>query len=351
MQERLKSLAEVARAEIAKVSEPAQVEELRVRYLGKKGELSTVLGGMGKLSPDERRKLGEVANAVKAELEGLLAEAAQRAEDQQLEAQLRGPKLDVTLPGRSHPLGKRHPVSQTLEDIVRTFSRLGFEVAQGPEIELDFFNFEALNFPPDHPARDMQDTFWVDASWIQREGADHPDNPVLLRTHTSPVQIRAMRAQKPPLRIVMPGRVFRKDSDITHTPQFHQVEGLLVDKDVTFAELKGTLDAFVKAFFGSETKTRFRPSFFPFTEPSAEVDISCVLCAGKGCRVCKSTGWLEILGSGMVHPNVFTASGYDPKEVTGFAFGMGVERVAMLRHGIDDLRMMFENDVRFLEQF
>jgi len=351
MQERLKSLAEVARAEIAKVSEPAQVEELRVRYLGKKGELSTVLGGMGKLSPDERRKLGEVANSVKAELEGLLAEAAQRAEDFKLEAELRGPKLDVTLPGRSLPLGKRHPVSRTLEDIVRTFSRLGFEVAQGPEIELDFFNFEALNFPPDHPARDMQDTFWVDASWVQREGADHPDNPVLLRTHTSPVQIRAMRAQKPPLRIVMPGRVFRKDSDITHTPQFHQVEGLMVDKDVTFAELKGTLDAFVKAFFGSETKTRFRPSFFPFTEPSAEVDISCVLCAGKGCRVCKSTGWLEILGSGMVHPNVFTASGYDPKEVTGFAFGMGVERVAMLRHGIDDLRMMFENDVRFLEQF
>jgi len=351
MQERLKSLAETARAEIGKVREPSQVEELRVRYLGKKGELSAVLGGMGKLAPDERRALGEVANAVKAELEGLLAEAAQRAEDAKLEAEIRGAKIDVTLPGRGRAPGKRHPVSQTLEDIVRTFSRLGFEVASGPEIELDFFNFEALNFPTDHPARDMQDTFWVEPAWLGSEGLDHPGNPVLLRTHTSPVQIRSMRAQKPPLRIVMPGRVFRKDSDITHTPQFHQVEGLMVDKNVTFAELKGTLDAFVKAFFGADTKTRFRPSFFPFTEPSAEVDISCVLCAGKGCRVCKTTGWLEILGSGMVHPNVFTSAGYDPKEVTGFAFGMGVERVAMLRHGIDDLRMMFENDVRFLEQF
>jgi phenylalanyl-tRNA synthetase alpha chain len=351
MQERLKSLAETARAEIAKVSEPAQVEELRVRYLGKKGELSSVLGGMGKLSPDERRALGEVANSVKAELEKLLAEAAQRAEDSKLEAELKGPKLDVTLPGRWATPGRRHPVSRTLEDLLQTFSRLGFELAVGPEIELDFFNFEALNFPPDHPARDMQDTFWVEPSWLKQDGLDHPGNPVLLRTHTSPVQIRAMRSQKPPVRVICPGRVFRKDSDITHTPQFHQIEGLMVDKGVTFAELKGTLNAFVTAMFGADVKTRFRPSFFPFTEPSAEVDVSCTSCGGKGCRVCKNTGWLEILGSGMVHPNVLTAAGYDPKEVTGFAFGLGVERVAMLRYGFDDLRMLFENDVRFLEQF
>lgn len=350
MQDRLQALADSARREIGAASDTAKVEELRVKYLGKKGELSQVLGGMGKLPPEERRALGEIANRVKGEVEGLLAEAIRRAEDAQLESELRGPKVDVTLPGRVRLPGRRHPVSQTLEDIVRTFSRLGFDVASGPEIELDHYNFESLNFPKDHPARDMQDTFWVDASWVQKDGADHPDNPVLLRTHTSPVQVRAMLAHQPPIRMVMPGRVYRKDSDITHTPQFHQVEGLLVDKNVTFAELKGTLDAFAKAFFGSEVKTRFRPSFFPFTEPSAEVDVSHAQCGGKGCRVCKGTGWLEVLGAGMVHPNVFSAVGYDPKEVTGFAFGMGVERLAMLRHGADDLRAFFENDLRFLHQ-
>ncbi|RYZ40483.1 MAG: phenylalanine--tRNA ligase subunit alpha, partial [Myxococcaceae bacterium] len=214
---------------------------------------------------------------------------------------------------------------------------------------LDYFNFEALNLPKDHPARDMQDTFYVDEPTLGH--AKKADSPSLLRTHTSPVQVRHMLARKPPIRAVMPGRVYRRDSDITHTPMFHQVEGLLVDKDVSFAELKGTLDAFVRAFFGSDTRTRFRPSFFPFTEPSAEVDVTCASCGGKGCRVCKQTGWLEVLGSGMVHPNVFTAAGYDPKEVTGYAFGMGVERLAMLRYGIDDLRMMFENDARFLAQF
>lgn len=349
MRDRLQALADAARQEIAGVSEPSQVEALRIRYLGKKGELSAVLGGMGKLPPDERRALGEVANTVKAELEQLLADATKRAEDAALEAQLRGPKLDVTLPGRSVLPGGRHPVSRTMEDIVRTFARLGFEVAVGPEIELDYFNFEALNLPKDHPARDMQDTFYVDEPSLGH--AKKADSPSLLRTHTSPVQVRHMLSRKPPIRAVMPGRVYRRDSDITHTPMFHQVEGLLVDKDVSFAELKGTLDAFVRAFFGSETRTRFRPSFFPFTEPSAEVDVTCASCGGKGCRVCKQTGWLEVLGSGMVHPNVFTAAGYDPKEVTGYAFGMGVERLAMLRYGIDDLRMMFENDARFLEQF
>ncbi|WP_434300177.1 phenylalanine--tRNA ligase subunit alpha [Corallococcus exiguus] len=349
MRDRLQALADAARQEISGVSEPSQVEALRIRYLGKKGELSAVLGGMGKLPPDERRALGEIANTVKAELEQLLADATKRAEDAALEAQLKGPKLDVTLPGRAVLPGGRHPVSRTMEDIVRTFARLGFEVAVGPEIELDYFNFEALNLPKEHPARDMQDTFYVDEPSLGH--AKKADSPSLLRTHTSPVQVRHMLSRKPPIRAVMPGRVYRRDSDITHTPMFHQVEGLLVDKDVSFAELKGTLDAFVKAFFGSETRTRFRPSFFPFTEPSAEVDVTCASCGGKGCRVCKQTGWLEVLGSGMVHPNVFTAAGYDPKEVTGYAFGMGVERLAMLRYGIDDLRMMFENDARFLAQF
>jgi phenylalanyl-tRNA synthetase alpha chain len=349
MRERLLALAEAARREISVASELPVVEALRVRYLGKKGELSGVLGGMGKLPPEERRALGEVANTVKAELEKLLADAVKRAEDAALEAQLKGPGLDVTLPGRAAPPGRRHPVSRTMEDIVRTFSRLGFDVASGPEIELDYFNFEALNLPKDHPARDMQDTFYVDDASLGH--ARKADSPVLLRTHTSPVQVRYMLNRKPPIRAVMPGRVYRRDSDLTHTPMFHQVEGLLVDRDVTFAELKGSLDAFVKAFFGSSTRTRFRPSFFPFTEPSAEVDISCTSCGGKGCRVCKQTGWLEVLGSGMVHPNVFTSAGYDPNEVTGYAFGMGVERIAMLRYRIDDLRMMFENDARFLEQF
>jgi phenylalanyl-tRNA synthetase alpha chain len=349
MRDRLQALAEAARREIATASEPAAVESLRVRYLGKKGELSGVLGGMGKLPPEERRALGEVANQVKAEIEQLLAEANRRSEEAALEAELRGPKLDVTLPGRTTRPGRRHPVSRTMEDIARTFARLGFEVAQGPEIELDYYNFEALNLPKDHPARDMQDTFYVEESSL---GHVHKAmSPTLLRTHTSPVQIRHMLSRKPPVRAIMPGRVYRRDSDITHTPMFHQVEGLLVDKDVSFAELKGTLDAFVKAFFGSDTRTRFRPSFFPFTEPSAEVDISCTHCGGKGCRVCKHTGWLEVLGSGMVHPNVLRYGGYDPAEVTGYAFGMGVERIAMLRYRIDDLRMMFENDARFLEQF
>jgi len=349
MQERLEALAQAARQEITRAQDPARVEALRVQYLGKKGELSQVLGGMGKLSPDERRALGQVANKVKAELEALLSEAATRADDAALEAKLKGPGLDVTLPGRGLRPGRRHPVSRTLEEVVRTFARLGFEVAEGPELELDFFNFEALNLPGDHPARDMQDTFYVAPDSLGH--AAPADSAVLLRTHTSPVQVRTMLSKPPPIRIVAPGRVYRRDSDLTHTPMFHQVEGLLVDKHVTFAELKGTLDAFVKAFFGPATKTRFRPSFFPFTEPSAEVDISCTSCGGSGCRVCKQTGWLEVLGCGMVHPNVFAHSGQDPSEVTGFAFGLGIERLAMLRHRIGDLRMMFENDARFLEQF
>ncbi len=324
----------------------AFVEEQRVKYLGKKGEFSAVMGGVGKLPAEERKTAGELANRIKGELEGLLTKAAAQVDDLKLEKELQGPRIDITLPGRGGRLGTRHPVSQTLEDIVSTFGRLGFTVATGPEIELDWYNFEALNVPADHPARDMQDTFYVDGSWLTAAAG-----PALLRTHTSPVQIRTMLQQPAPLRVVVPGRVYRKDSDVTHTPMFHQVEGLFVDQHVTFAELKGTLDSFAKAFFGSAVQTRFRPSFFPFTEPSAEVDVSCVMCAGKGCRICKNTGWLEVLGSGMVHPNVFKAAGYDPEAVTGFAFGMGVERLAMLRYRIDDLRTMFENDYRFLAQF
>ena len=349
MLERLQGITETANRELESAVGLEAVEALRVKYLGKKGELAGIMSGMGKLAPDERRALGEKANVVKGELETKLSAAILRVQEAALEAELKGARIDVTLPGRGRTGGHRHPVSQTLEDICAVFARLGFVVEQGPEIELDWYNFEALNVPADHPARDMQDTFYVDGGTLHA-GFSHA-NPVVLRTHTSPVQIRTMLNQKPPVRAVMPGRVYRKDSDQTHTPMFHQVEGLLVDTKVTFAELKGTLDAFAKAFFGAKSKTRFRPSFFPFTEPSAEVDVSCVFCTGKGCRVCKQTGWLEVLGSGMVHPNVFRHAGYDPAQVTGFAFGMGVERLAMLRYGIDDLRTMFENDYRFVAQF
>ena len=349
MNDRLAALSASANAELEKAQSLDAVEALRVKFLGKKGELSEILSGMGKLAPDEKKALGAKANALKAELEAKIGAALTRVQELALEQELKGPRLDVTLPGRGVRPGRRHPVSQTLEDICSTFARLGFVIEQGPEIELDWFNFEALNVAKDHPARDMQDTFYVEGGTLHA-GFSH-ESPVVLRTHTSPVQIRTMLGQKPPVRAVMPGRVYRKDSDQTHTPMFHQVEGLLVDEKVTFAELKGTLDAFARAFFGANTKTRFRPSFFPFTEPSAEVDVSCVFCAGKGCRVCKQTGWLEVLGSGMVHPNVFRHAGYDPARVTGFAFGMGVERLAMLRYGIDDLRTMFENDYRFVAQF
>jgi phenylalanyl-tRNA synthetase alpha chain len=346
MQDRLEALAARAREEIGRVSEAAGLEALRVRYLGKKGELSGVLGAMGKLPPDERRRVGEIANRVKAEVETLLDGAQIRLGQAALQAELNAPPIDVTLPGRGRPPGHRHVVSRTLEEVTRTFQRLGFDVVQSPEIELDLYNFESLNFPADHPARDMQDTFYVHGDYLQ----DDP-GAIVLRTHTSPGQVRTMLTQKPPVRVVVPGKVYRSDSDATHTPMFHQIEGLLVDRKVTMAELKGTLDAFVHAFFGADRRTRFRPSFFPFTEPSAEMDVSCGGCGGKGCRLCKQSGWLEILGSGMVHPNVFKAVGYPEGTYTGFAFGMGIERVAMLRYGLDDLRSLFENDVRLLEQF
>ncbi len=351
----LESLARAAREAIAAAADARALEELRVRYLGKKGELSGVLRGMGQLPAEERPRVGEAANRVRDEVEALLGRARDRLAAEALERELGGTPLDVTLPGRAlAPRGHRHPVTRTSEEIARIFARLGYEVASGPEIELDWYNFEALNIPPDHPARDMQDTFYVDEATL---GGPAPG--ALLRTHTSPIQIRAMkRAGRPPVRVVAPGRVYRSDYDQTHSPMFHQVEGFCVDRGITFADLKGTLAVFARAFFGPGTRTRFRPSYFPFVEPGAEVDVSCSICGGSGrkdgasrCGTCKGTGWLEVLGAGMVHPTVLENVGFDPGAVTGFAFGMGVERLTMLKHGIDDLRLFFENDLRFLEQF
>ena len=345
----LESLAASARKDVAAASDERRLEDLRIRFLGKKGEVSALLRGMGQLAAEERPRAGEAANRVRDEVEALLAEAKGRLANAKLEAELQGPPIDVTLPGRALlPRGHRHPITRAAEEITGIMARLGYEVASGPEIELDWYNFEALNMPEDHPARDMQDTFYVGST-----------SGVVLRTQTSPVQIRAMKraAGKPPLRVICPGRVYRSDYDQTHSPMFHQVEGLCVDEGITFADLKGTLAAFARAYFGPETKTRFRPSYFPFVEPGAEVDVSCSICGGTGrkdgkrCGTCKETGWLEVLGAGMVHPQVLRNGGMDPTRVTGFAFGMGVERMAMLRYGIDDLRLYFENDLRFLEQF
>ncbi|MFN0061238.1 MAG: phenylalanine--tRNA ligase subunit alpha [Myxococcaceae bacterium] len=343
----LRKLVDEAETRIQQTMSPGEVEAVRVAFLGQQGRLKAYLKGIGSVAPEERKTRGAAANVAKQHIESLLEAQKRLAEERALDAELSGEKIDVTLPGRMRRPGRRHPVSQTMDDVVRTFQRLGFEVIEGPEIELDYFNFEALGLPKDHPARDMQDTFYIEANWL-KAGAQ---SPVLLRTHTSPVQVRTMKTRKPPIRAVMPGKVYRCDSDLTHTPMFHQIEGLLVDKRVSLAELKGTLSAFARGMFGTSTKTRFRASYFPFTEPSAEMDITCLVCGGQGCRVCKQSGWLEILGSGLVHPNVFAASGYDSSQVTGFAFGMGIERIAMLRHRIDDLRRMFENDARFLEQF
>jgi phenylalanyl-tRNA synthetase alpha chain len=332
----IQDLREVALQEIKSAQGADDLEILRVKYLGRKGALTQILRSLGQLDPDARRRVGQEANAVKQALEEALAQALT-----DLKAAARraaAPVIDVTLPGRRQAWGRLHPLTQINQEVCDIFQHLGFEIVEGPEVELDFYNFEALNIPADHPARDMQDTFYF-------------NEKVLLRTHTSPMQIRTMEQRQPPVRVIAPGRVYRRDSDLTHTPMFHQVEGLLVDKGVAFADLKGVLTAFLHEMFGPEVGVRFRPSYFPFTEPSAEVDIECVICRGDGCRVCKTTGWLEILGSGMVHPAVFEAVGYDPEEYTGFAFGLGIERIAMLKYGIDDIRLFFENDLRFLRQF
>ncbi len=335
----LEELEQQALQEVATAGDAAALDAVRVRYLGKKGALTEQLKQLGKLPADERPAAGQAINKVKQAVQGELDARKAVLDAEQLNAQLAGETIDVTLPGRGQSTGGLHPVTKTLRRIEALFRPLGFSVAEGPEIEDDQHNFSALNIPEHHPARAMHDTFYFDAH-------------TLLRTHTSPVQVRVMENTQPPLRIIAPGRVYRCDSDLTHTPMFHQVEGLLVDENVSFANLKGLLDEFLRAFFErDDLAVRFRPSYFPFTEPSAEADIQCVMCSGEGCRVCSHTGWLEVLGCGMVHPNVFDNVGIDNEKYTGLAFGMGVERLAMLRYGVNDLRLFFENDLAFLEQF
>ena len=336
--EALPALVQAALDEVAASSGLAALDEVRVRWLGKKGTLTEQLKALGGLSPAERPAAGARINEAKGQVQGAIDARRAALERAAVETELQAGRLDVTLPGRGETRGALHPVTRTRLRIEAIFREAGFDIATGPEIEDDFHNFEALNIPADHPARAMHDTFYF------------PDGR-LLRTHTSPVQIRAMQGATLPLAIISPGRVYRCDFDVTHTPMFHQVEGLLVDRNVSFGNLKAVLHQFLESFFERDLKMRLRPSYFPFTEPSAEVDMSCVFCGGSGCRVCKHTGWLEIAGCGMVHPNVFTASGVDPEQWTGYAFGMGIERLAMLRYGVNDLRLFFENDLRFLRQF
>lgn len=337
--ESLEALKSAAMAAIGEAGTPGELEQLRVDYLGKKGSITGLLKTLGSLSADERPKAGALINAVKQEVTEVINHRRASLETGALEAKLNAERIDVTLPGRNLDPGGLHPITRTIQRVEDFFSGMGFEVVEGPEIEDDYHNFEALNIPAHHPARAMHDTFYIDDSHV-------------LRTHTSGVQVRTMESQEPPLRIICPGRVYRCDSDLTHSPMFHQIEGLLVDERSSFGDLKGLLEAFMRAFFEEENLTvRFRPSYFPFTEPSAEVDIQCVKCHGEGCRVCSQTGWLEVLGCGMVNPRVFAMSGIDTERFTGFAFGLGVERLAMLRYGIGDLRLNFDNDLRFLSQF
>ena len=346
MREELARLREAALAEIASCRAEAELEAVRIRYLGRKGSLTQVVRGLATVPPAERPALGALVNQAKEAVEAAVAAAGERRAAERLARSLAHERIDVTLPGRRRPRGHAHPLRLIEDEIVDLFVGMGFRVAEGPEIEDDYHNFAALNFEPDHPARDAQDTLFV------ASGAD-----VLLRTHTSPVQIRVMRAAQPPLRVVVPGTVYRRDDlDPTHSPMFQQVEGFMVDERVSFADLKGVLVHFLRRLFGPETGVRFRPSFFPFTEPSAEVDIACFRCAPAGaadpaCRICRGRRWLEVLGAGMIHPNVLRAVGYDPEQVQGFAFGLGIDRIAILRYGIEDLRLFYENDLRFLAQF
>jgi len=336
--EALEHIREEVLTSLSKVHTEKEITEIRVKTLGRKGSLTQLLKQLGALPEAERKEIGKRANEIKEALESQIEEALHQLKEREKKEALEKETVDITLPGRRIPMGKRHPITQTLGEIVQIFSHLGFEVVEGPEVELDYYNFEALNIPKGHPAREMQATFFI-------------SEDVVLRTHTSPVQVRTMEKRRPPIRVICPGAVYRCDSDPTHSPMFHQVEGLLVDQGITFADLKGVLTVFVHEMFGEETRLRFRPSFFPFTEPSAEVDIECFICGGKGCGVCSNTGWLEILGSGMVDPAVYQFVNYDPEEVTGFAFGMGIERIAMLKFGINDIRLFFNNDLRFLRQF
>jgi phenylalanyl-tRNA synthetase alpha chain len=315
-----------------------ELQQLKVKYLGKKGLVTEKLKTLSAIAPEHRPAYGKTVNELKQHIEQEIIRVELLLKQEEYKKSILTEALDVTLPGKYTPFGREHPIHKVLSEITGIFSSMGFEVEEGPEVELDYYNFEALNIPKNHPARDMQDTFYI-------------SDDVVLRTHTSPVQIRVMEKRKPPLKIIAPGKVYRCDADISHTPMFHQVEGFMVDTDIAFSDLKGVLQLFIHSMFSAETPVRFRPSYFPFTEPSAEVDIGCIFCSGKGCRVCKQTGWLEILGAGMIHPRVFEYVGYDPEMYTGFAFGMGVERITMLKFGIDDIRLFFENDLRFLRQF
>ncbi len=339
MQEQLNEIKAKALSLISAGDTPEKLNEIKVSILGKKGELTAIMKSLKDVAPEERPKVGQMINDARAEIEKNLEEATARLQAQLRDAKLKAEVIDVTLPSKKPVIGHRHPNSIALEEVERIFIGLGYEVCEGPEIEKDYYNFEALNIPADHPAKDEQDTFYINAD-------------MLLRTQTSSTQIHAMENDKPPIRILAPGRVFRADEvDATHSPSFHQIEGLVVDKNITFADLKGTLAEFAKELFGEDTKVKFRPHHFPFTEPSAEMDVSCFKCGGKGCRFCKGSGWIEILGCGMVHPRVLEKCDIDPKEYTGFAFGVGLERIALLKYEIDDMRLLYENDVRFLNQF
>ena len=339
MKQQLEEIKSRAAAALAGAKLPQEIDELRVKFLGKKGELTGILKQMGKLSAEERPVIGQLANEVRSWIEKDIETRLAEIKANQMAAQLESEKLDVTLPGKRPPFGAKHPLSIVLDEIKEIFVGMGFEIADGPEVETDYYNFEALNIPKDHPARDTQDTFYINEN-------------ILLRTQTSPVQVRVMEQKKPPIRIISPGRVYRSDAlDATHSPLFHQIEGLVVDKGITFADLKGTLETFIKRLYGEDSVVRFRPHHFPFTEPSAEVDVQCFNCHGEGCRLCKGEGWIEILGCGMVHPKVLSNCGIDPEVYSGFALGMGLERVVMRRYNIDDIRLFYENDVRFLKQF
>ncbi len=339
MKEQLEAIRDRAVRELSQADGQQVLESLRVKYLGKKGELTSILKQMGKLSAEERPAVGQLANRIRSLIEQDLEKRAGELKAEEMKRRLEREKLDVTLPGVHRELGVRHPLTIVLDELKEIFVGMGFRIVEGPEVEYDYYNFEALNMPKNHPARDTQDTFYIN------------DN-ILLRTQTSPVQVRVMEKQKPPIRIISPGRVYRSDAvDATHSPLFHQIEGLVVDKGITFANLKGTLETFVKRLYGEDSVVRFRPHHFPFTEPSAEVDVQCFSCHGEGCRLCKGEGWIEILGCGMVHPKVLSNCGIDPEEYSGFAFGMGLERIVMRRYSIDDLRLFYENDVRFLKQF
>ena len=339
MKQQLETIRQLALKAIEEAEDQQGLENLRVKYLGKKGELTAILKQMGKLSPEERPIMGQLANDVRAAIEETFTKKAAHLKEALLEQRLKREPNDVTLPGKHKELGSKHPLSIVLDEIKEIFVGMGFDIVEGPEVESDYYNFEALNIPKNHPARDTQDTFYINEN-------------VVLRTQTSPVQIRTMENREPPIRIISPGRVYRSDAvDATHSPLFHQIEGLVVDKGITFADLKGTLETFIKRLYGEDSVVRFRPHHFPFTEPSAEVDVQCFNCHGEGCRLCKNEGWIEILGCGMVHPKVLSNCGIDPEVYSGFALGMGLERVVMRRYNIDDLRLFYENDVRFLKQF